>query len=425
MEKLKKMTFAVLGFGGRGATYTACAQALGSDVVAVCDPSEYSRNRAINEFGVHADKVFSDEDEFFACGKLADVLIIGTMDKDHYRGSMKALDIGYDILLEKPISPDVNECLEIAKKSKEVGREVFVCHVMRYTPYMRYAKNLLDSGKFGKILHIEANEHVAYYHFAHSFCRGNWRNVETSAPILLAKSCHDMDAICWLMDGKKCEVVSSMGDLVWFKEENAPEGSSKYCFECKYKDSCQYSAFRLYHNEEYENIAALAKHGRLGKTPEEIDKSLSDKNNVLARCVYRCDNDVCDRQVVQMRFEDGTLASFNLTAFTEDMHRDYRIYCSKGSIRICCGIVTSQIFGEEEIKRNVLKEETADDVSLYKHHGGGDIRCVESIIRYFTEGVKTSQLTSIDVSVMSHQICHHAEISRQKGGTQEKIIYKD
>ena len=138
MEKLKKMTFAVLGFGGRGATYTACAQALGSEVVAICDPSEYSRNRAINEFCIPAENVFADEDEFFAKGRLADVLIIGTMDKDHYRGTMKALDVGYNILLEKPISPDVNECLEIAKKSKEVGREVFVCHVMRYTPHFKY-----------------------------------------------------------------------------------------------------------------------------------------------------------------------------------------------------------------------------------------------------------------------------------------------
>ncbi|MBO5879823.1 MAG: Gfo/Idh/MocA family oxidoreductase, partial [Clostridia bacterium] len=249
------MKFAVLGFGGRGSTYAHFVKYYGSDVVAVCDPDITKKELAMS-YGMPEDAFYTDEDEFFAAGKLADALVIATLDDMHYRQAMKALDVGYDILLEKPIAMTLAECEAIRDKAQKVGAKVVVCHVLRYSPYYMKMKEVLDSGVAGEIVCLELTEKIGYYHYAHSYCRGNWRNTDISAPLILAKNCHDTDMICWLI-GKKCLSVSSLGSLKYFKEENAPEGSAKYCFECPHKDTCKYSCFAIYNNEEYEKVAGL------------------------------------------------------------------------------------------------------------------------------------------------------------------------
>lgn len=174
-------------------------------------------------------------------------------------------------------------------------------------------------------------ENIGYYHYAHSYCRGNWRNTDVSTPLILAKNCHDTDMICWLA-GKKCLAVSSFGSLKYFKEEYAPEGSTAYCFDCPHKDSCKYSCFCIYNNEEYEKIAGLAKHGRLGNSEEEINKNLHDTDNLLARCVYRCDNNVADNQIVNMQFEDNVIAQLKTIAFTNDLRRILTVHGTEGMV---------------------------------------------------------------------------------------------
>ena len=230
------MKFAVMGLGGRGSTYAHFIKYYGSELVAVCDPDISKKELAVNEYGMPEDGFFTSEEEFFSKGKIADALVIATLDDIHYRQTMRALDLGYDILLEKPIAMTLRECEDIRDKAKACGRKVVVCHVLRYSPYYTKVKEILDSGVAGDIVCVEMTENIGYYHYAHSYCRGNWRNTDVSTPLILAKNCHDTDMICWLI-GKKCLSVNSFGSLKYFKEEYAPEGSTAYCFECPYKDS--------------------------------------------------------------------------------------------------------------------------------------------------------------------------------------------
>lgn len=406
------MKFAVIGFGGRGSAYAHFAKYWGSEVVAVCDPNKEKLGRA-TEYGVAQENFYTDEDEFFSKGKLADALVIATLDGLHYRHTMRALDAGYDILLEKPIAMTLEECESIRDKAIALDRKVIICHVLRYTPLFKKMKELLDGGAIGDVVCVDVTENIGYYHYAHSFCRGNWRNTEVAAPLILAKNCHDTDVICWLI-GKKCLAVSSFGSLKYFKEEYAPAGSTSHCYTCPHKDNCKYSCFTLYKNDEYERLAALAKHGNLGATHEQIDESLHDPDNLLARCVYRCDNNVVDNQIVNMQFEDGVSAQLKTIAFTNDMHRIVKIYGTDGimynSLDGDRAVVVETLGGKSE--RHFYGEPSGG----YENHGGGDVTIIKEFIDCIERGVTTNSITDITGSVMGHKVAFLAERSRNDGG---------
>ena len=406
------MKFAIIGLGGRGSTYAHFIKYYGSELVAVCDP-DITKKEAAMSYGMPEDAFYTDENTFFSKGKIADALVISTLDDIHYRQTMRALELGYDILLEKPIAMTLEECEAIRDKAVECGAKVVVCHVLRYSPYYTKVKEILDSGIIGDIVCVEMTENIGYYHYAHSYCRGNWRNTDISTPLILAKNCHDTDMICWLI-GKKCLAVNSFGSLKYFKEEYAPEGSAAYCFECPHKDSCKYSCFYLYNNEEYERIAGLAKHGRLGNTPEEINANLSNRDNLLARCVYRCDNNVADNQIVNMLFEDNVIAQLKTIAFTNDLRRLLTIHGTDGLVYFSAGG-----------KRNVIVEKLNGETKAYPveepkggyaHHGGGDVGIISQFIEYVETGKMTKNITDIGASVMGHKVAFLAEKSRLNGG---------
>lgn len=406
------MKFAIIGLGGRGSTYAHFIKYYGSELVAVCDP-DINKKALAMEYGMPEDAFYTSEEEFFAQGKIADALVIATLDDIHYRQTMRALDVGYDILLEKPIAMTLKECEDIRDKAEALNRKIVVCHVLRYSPYYNKVKEVLDSGAIGDIICVEMTENIGYYHYAHSYCRGNWRNTDISTPLILAKNCHDTDMICWLI-GKKCLAVNSFGSLRYFKEEYAPEGSATHCFKCKYKDSCKYSAFTLYNNEEYERIAGLAKHGRLGATEEEINASLSNPDNLLGRCVYRCDNNVVDNQIVNMQFEDGVIAQLKTIAFTSDLRRILTIHGTEG-------LVYFSPTGEREvIVEKLTGEKTRYPIEEpkggYAHHGGGDVGIIDQFIEYLETGKMTKNITEISASVMGHKVAFLAEESRLNGG---------
>jgi len=406
------MRFAIIGLGGRGSTYAHFIKYYGSELVAVCDPDLTKKQDAIS-YGMPEDGFYTDEDSFFSKGKLADALVISTLDNLHYGQTMRALELGYDILLEKPIAMTLEECEAIRDKAIECGSKVVVCHVLRYSPWYNKVKEVLDSGAIGDIVCVELTENIGYYHYAHSYCRGNWRNTDVSTPLILAKNCHDTDMICWLI-GKKCLAVNSFGSLKYFKKEYAPEGSTEFCFNCPYKKSCKYSCFYLYNNEEYEKIAGLAKHGRLGETEEEINRSLSNPDNLLARCVYRCDNNVVDNQIVNMQFEDNIVAQLKSIAFTNDLRRLLTIHGTEG-------MVYFSPVGEREVVVEKLNGEKMfcrvdEPIGGYAHHGGGDVGIISQFIEYLETGKLTRNITDITDSVMGHKVAFLAEKSRLNGG---------
>ncbi|MFR1785347.1 MAG: Gfo/Idh/MocA family protein [Ruthenibacterium lactatiformans] len=245
----KPVTFAICGLGIRGLEAYAAFQKQHPEemkITAGADPDPDRRAALQANYGVPAGSCFATGEELLAQPRLADVMIIATQDRQHVAQALAALDKGYHLVLEKPISPLLDECLALQKKAHEANRVVVVCHVLRYTKFYGTLYELLRGGAIGRIESLDAVENVAYWHYAHSYVRGNWRRAEESSPMILAKSCHDMDIIRWLM-GVPCESVSSYGSLDWFRAENAPDGSADRCLSgCACKEGCPYDAEKVY-----------------------------------------------------------------------------------------------------------------------------------------------------------------------------------
>ena len=289
-----------------------------------------------------------------------------------------------------------------------------VCHVLRYTPFYGELKRLIDAGTIGDVVSIQAIENVAYWHQAHSFVRGNWRNSNETSPMILQKSCHDMDILLWLA-GKHCERVSSFGGLRLFKPECAPEGAAARCLDgCKVKENCPFDAERFYITDGVLkgktgwSMDVLALH----PTEESIRKAL--ECGPYGRCVYHCDNNVVDHQVVNMELEGGATVSFTMCAFTSRSHREIKIMGTKGDIAANMGdnIIDVGVFGKEH--RYIDVNKLASDFS---GHAGGDNRMVSELLDLVagTADGKTA-LTSIDRSLESHYAALAAEYSRLHGG---------
>ncbi|MBP5198606.1 MAG: Gfo/Idh/MocA family oxidoreductase, partial [Lachnospiraceae bacterium] len=240
------MKVALIGAGQRGSIYAGYLhEKMGVDIAAVVDPSEEKLVIAADRFKVEKENLFTDFKAFCREKMSLDGVIIASMDRDHYAETIECLELGYDILLEKPISPKPEECMAILKKAHEKNRKILVCHVLRYTNFFAKIKEIIDSGEIGKIVTIQHAENIGNFHMAHSFVRGNWRNSDLSSPIILQKSCHDLDILVWLT-GSNAKKISSFGELTYFKEENAPQGSTERCLNCPVSDKCRFDVRTAY-----------------------------------------------------------------------------------------------------------------------------------------------------------------------------------
>ena len=412
------LTFALIGYGQRGKFYLdTLLKFKDVSVVAVCDNNREKLELAKNNLKLSEDKCFSGDDEFFAKGKLADALIIASMDECHYAQAVKALKLGYHLILEKPIAQSKLQCIEIAELARKYDKKVYVCHVLRYAPIYASIKEMIDSGKVGKVMSIQQTEHVGWWHQAHSFVRGNWRRSETN-PMIVAKCCHDLDLFVWLT-GKNCVSVSSFGSLAFFKRENAPKESGEHCFDCKLKEECIYNCLKFY--TKYPAFA-FASGQYLGdpNDKEAIEKAFSKPENPYTRCVFKCDNDVVDNQIVNCLFEDGSTAQLNMTAFCEGGIRTIRVCGTEGMIEASMldNIIKYWRFGKIGQEPQTFKVEIGE---TFGGHGGGDEKMVEDIVRALSGKGDSLGLTSIDKSIMSHLMGFAAEESRINGGKLEKI----
>ena len=293
---------------------------------------------------------------------------------------------------------------------------VVVCHVLRYTKFYGTLYELLRGGAIGRIESLDAVENVAYWHYAHSYVRGNWRRAEESSPMILAKSCHDMDIIRWLM-GVPCESVSSYGSLDWFRAENAPDGSADRCLSgCACKEGCPYDAEKIYifndksgirsGNDEWPCSVLVNK-----PTEEKLYDAL--RTGPYGRCVYRCDNDVVDHQVVSMRFAGGATATFTMSAFTAKCYRTIKVMGTMGEIEgdMDANVLYLRKFSQPE---QVLDLGTIPD--RFAGHGGGDALMMDYVCELIAAG-GAEGLTSVDASVESHVMALAAEHSRTHGGS--------
>lgn len=402
------MQYVIIGAGSRGMTYGSWARNHGIKIAAIAECRPERLKAAGQALDVAEPMLFSDADQLFSLGKIADAAIIATMDKDHYGHVMQALECGYDILLEKPISPDARECIEIEARANALGKRITVCHVLRYTRFFQQIKDIIDSGEIGEVVAVKHAENIGNFHMAHSFVRGNWRNDQLSSPIIMQKSCHDLDILLWLL-GKHCVRVAAFGSLTHFRKENAPEGSADRCLDCKLAKDCRFDAWQAYQPVLGEWPADVV---CLEPTEEALKEAL--RTGPYGRCVYRCDNNVCDHMSILMEFEGGITATFSLTAQTSNIHRNIHVMCEDGEIH------GDELDGSIKVtyfRRNKAEDEKVQVFQSMKYesgHGGGD----DGIMDDFTSKLQKKSAdsrSSISRSVESHLMACAIEQSRITG----------
>jgi len=403
---MKKVTVALIGAGLRGINYLEYGVQHPDElqVVAVAEPNAERRAYFQSRHGLADEVCFETWDDFFAAPKLADAVFICTQDKQHFEPTMKALEAGYHVLLEKPMSPDPKECVVMGEMASQFDRVFSICHVLRYTNFFGTIKSLLEKGAIGDLMSITHNENVGYWHQAHSFVRGNWRRKDESSPMILAKSCHDLDILLWL-SGSECTRVSSFGSLSHFTSSQAPAGAPLRCIDgCPVEKDCLYFAPNQYltDNIDWPTSAIsndLSYEGRL--------KALQE--GPYGRCVYHSDNDVVDHQVVNLEFENGVTAAFTMSAFTKDVSRTIKLMGTKGEIR---GAMEKNEIEILHFSSGEVEQISFADAGGHVGHGGGDYGLVRDFLKLVRDGGKSQGLTSANHSVQSHLMAFAAEQSR-------------
>lgn len=426
----RPITAIIVGAGHRSFVYSELAKTNPEmlKIVGVADPNPIRRKKAMDYFGFKEDMCFENAEELAKKGKLADTVINGTMDEQHLETAVPLLDAGYDMLLEKPFAPNEEEMRQIVNCAKKNNSKVMICHVLRYTPFYYAIKERIVNGEIGDIINIQTTEHVSYHHLSTSYIRGKWANSDKChTSMLLAKCCHDLDIIMWMMSETKPKQISSFGGKFQFKPENAPKEAGTICMkDCPLVDTCVYSTKRLYidHPDRWAFYVWDALEGKKDVTIE--DKiALMKSDSPYARCIYKCDNNVVDHQSVLINFESGATGTHNMVGGSAEPRREIHIIGTKG-----------EIFGNfEESKFTVLKidpspeahneecdvEEvdlrvTGDMVGAYGGHGGGDERLAADFVKFIRGEKPSLACTSIFDSVAGHLSVYLADKSRENGG---------
>jgi predicted dehydrogenase len=387
----------VVGAGQRGSTYARRAAASGAaTIVGVAEADPVRRERFASAYGIKRANVFTDWSSIDA--RIADAAVIATQDRDHEGPAVRLAGLGYHLLLEKPMAPTFEAAARIAGAAVDAGVILAVCHVMRYTAYTRALKSLVDSGRIGRIVSIQHLEPVGWWHHAHSFVRGNWRSTASSSPMLLAKSCHDIDWLLYLA-GQPARRVSSFGGLAHFTPSSKPAGAGDRCVSCAVEPTCPYSAVRLYSSVE-------------SGWPRDVlgdDLDLALREGPYGECVYNGQNDVVDHQVVNMELADGATVSFTMTAFTPFEQRKTRIFGTHGYLSGNGARIRLVDFrtGSSEVI------EVSD--SVVAGHDDGDDGVVDAFLAAVASGDRTLIRSDAATSLAGHRVVWAAEEARALG----------
>ena len=409
----KPISIIIVSAGGRGFTYANLAKNIPDlcKVTGVAEPRDFHREKMVAEHGIAPDKVFRTWQELAKKPRLADAVAICTQDAMHEDCALAFAKLGYHILLEKPMAPTAAACRRIVAAAKKSGKLFSVCHVMRYTNYTQRVKKLIEKGAVGDIVSVQHYEPVGFWHQAHSFVRGNWRNEKQSSFMLLAKSCHDIDWLSFIV-GRPCRRVSSFGSLYYFRPENQPEGAADRCLDCALSKKCPYSAKEFYFGK--------LRRKELWWPLDVVDPTFRRRNLEKAlregpygRCVFKCDNDVVDHQVVNLEYEGGVTASFTMTAFNEGGGRMTRIFGTKGTIETDDSSVI-RIFDFLTRKTTVIDTASAGG-TMSSWHGGGDGGIFEAFWRAIGENRPELIVSGADATIESHLTTFAAEKARRTG----------
>ncbi len=453
---IKPLTAILIGAGERGADVFGEYALRNPDeirFIAVAEPLDKRRNSFSSKHFIEQKNCFKSWEQLFEKDKFADVVIVTTQDQLHFQPAILAMKKGYDVLLEKPMATTLEECKELVNVSEKTSQILQIGHVLRYTPFFSSINNLIVSGKIGDLVNISLRENVASFHYSHSFARGNWHNRDKSSPMILAKSCHDLDILFWYANSRASK-ISSFGSQAHFGKSNMPEGAPEFCIEgCPISKSCLYHAPRIY--LDIIPLLQIAKQGSKGFTrfiakavlrfprlknippftkirdysgwPVSAisdDLSVEGKKKALqsnnyGRCVYRItDHDTVDHQVVNVEFENKVTATFTMQGFSHEEGRTLRIDGTKGTI------IGEFLHSGDKITFNdslTGKEEVIRKTGMSDGHGGGDEGIMKAFIRNVGGEDRTKVLTDARASLESHLMAFAADISR----LEERVVKMD
>lgn len=415
----------IVGAGHRSLIYASLADRHPErlQIVGVAEPNEVRRKMVQEKYGLCEEMCFHDAEKLAEKGKLADAVINGTMDDQHVETTVVLLKAGYDVLLEKPFAVNEEEMETLVKTARECGRKVMICHVLRYAPFYKTIKEELLRGTIGEIINIQMTEHVSYHHMAVSYVRGKWASEKLChAPMLLAKSCHDLDLMMWFMDRTSPTDVASFGSDFQFVKEKKPENAGTRCLtDCPLEKNCIYSAEKNYLTPPYrwefyvwESLEGI--NADLKKKRESLKT-----DNPYGKCVWECERDGnVDHQSVMVRFANGSTGTFNMIGGASRAERNIHIIGTQGEIK-----------GTFDDSRFVIRRSdpetpdgytetivdlkiSGDKTGMKGEHGGGDRLLVEDFVNY-VDGEKGSiSSTSLEQSVLGHLAVFRAEKARKE-----------
>jgi predicted dehydrogenase len=411
VTEVDEVTLAVAGAGLRGSTYADRARATGNArIVAVAEPDPVRRARFAAAHGIAPELTFPGWRELAGAGRIADGVVVATQDTEHVEPVVRFAGLGYHILLEKPMATSEADCVRVVEAAERGGGMLAVCHVLRYMPYTRRLRELIEQGRIGDPISLQHLEPIGWWHYAHSYVRGNWRRADRSGPMLLTKSCHDIDWIIHVL-GEVPTRVSSFGRLSHFRPENRPPGATDGCLTCPVEPDCPYSAPRLY-------LSCLGDPERerwpLGAVTDDATESgvrSALRDGPYGRCVYASDNDVVDHQVVNLEFGSGRTASFTVTAFTPQAQRQTRIFGTRGSIEGDGQRLSVHDFVSGEVE---TFDPAGADGALHGH-GGGDDGLIRTFVTAVARDDPSLLYSGARESLAGHRVVWAAEEARRTG----------
>lgn len=410
---MKPVEFVVVGAGSRGACYAdfALKHPQVATLVGLAEPREELRKRYAEQHDLRPENVFEDWRQLASREKLADAAVVSTLDAMHCEPALELAKKGYHLLIEKPMATTFRDCQRIVECVEEAGVIMAVGHVLLYTNYTRALRQVIAEGAIGKIVSIQHLEPVGYWHHAHSFVRGNWRNESDACPMLLAKSCHDLDWIRYLV-GQPCVAISSFGNLSHFRRDEKPveAGTAKRCEDCNFESKCPYSASKIYLDRVQEGDRGWPVDVvTLDTTESGVRQALSDGE--YGRCVYECDNDVVDNQVVIMEFANGVTANLTMTGFTAAGPRRTSIFGTHG--QICGNGSTIEVTRFLNDETRIIEVEGADAFELGQHSLGDDA-LMTAFFNAIATGDASHLLSGPHQTLESHRMVFAAEQARRE-----------
>jgi len=413
---------AVLIGGGNRGRFTYGAYALAHPdrlrIVAVAEPHDERRAALTSEHALPPERASRDWREILERPRLAPVAIVATGDSLHVEPALAALSRGYHLLLEKPIAPEPADCVRVVEAAERAGRLLQIAHPLRYTAFYAKLHEIVSSGRLGHPLVFDMKEHVAHWHMAHSYVRGKFRNREIAAPLVLAKTCHDLDLLLWLA-GRAPRRVASFGSLAHFRPERAPAGAPERCTDgCPVQAECPHDAARFYLGPD-EKLARLWPWADLGLDSSREARRRALETGPYGRCVYRCDNDVVDHQVLAIELEGGVAASFTVQGLATHERRTVRVTGSLGEVRgvFQDGLLEVTRHGSSETERHRIE-------SSVLGHFGGDVGLLDHFTALLARGGGDAERSSGRTALDGHLLGFAAEEARRSGVVVDVSTYR-